>query len=118
MPKIEDLRTRPEFDSELQSVARAVAVAIAAVQPSPANAQGSVDIEVSLSALMLVAAGLIAADLNLKARRDVRLQAEAFGGMLRDMAIADRDAGDSGELQFLQMLGAGLSPASTTDVVN
>jgi hypothetical protein len=116
--KLEDLNSRAGFNEELESVGRAVAVAIAGAKPSAANPQGSIDIEVSLSALMLMAAGLIAKDPNLKTRRDVRLQAEEFGKMLREMAVSDRDAGDAGERQFLDLLGAGISPGKNTHMAN
>jgi len=62
---------------------------------------------------MLVAAGMIAADINLETPRDVQLQSEAFGAMLKDMAKADRVAGDAGEPRFLDLIGAGIAPESS-----
>jgi hypothetical protein len=118
MSKIDELNAKPGFSEELETVARAIVIAVAGAQPSARNAQGSIDIEVSLSALMLVAAGTIAKDLNLKTRRDVRVQAEEFGKMLREMAVTDRDAGEAGEQQFLDVIGSGLAPGKHTKAVN
>jgi hypothetical protein len=67
---------------------------------------------------MLVAAGMIASDTNLKTPRDVRLQSEAFGAMLTDMAKADREAGDAGEPRFLDLIGAGIAPGKHSKAVN
>lgn len=119
MAKFDDLRSRPGFDYEWEAVARATMAAVGRAKASPENPQGSIDVEISLAALMTVAAGIIAKDVNLKTRRDVRLQAEEFGRMLRDMALSDRDAGEAGEPQFLDLFaGAGLSPGKNTKAVN
>lgn len=114
MKKIDDLAGRAGFDEELTTVASAVLAAVAGAKPSAENMQGSIDVEVATAALMMVAAGLIGADINLTTPRATRLQAEAFGTMLKDMAIADHAAGAAGEQQFLQILGGGVAPGKAT----
>jgi hypothetical protein len=80
---------------------RAIVLALGKVED---KREGS-DIEVMLSALIMVAAGIIAKDAPLTTRREVRLRTEEFGKMLREMALADRAAGDADEAMFIDILG-------------
>jgi hypothetical protein len=116
--KFEELQTRPAFAEELETVARAVTAAVGKSKSGAGSLQGSINIEVSLSALMMVAAGIIAADVNLTTMEDLNRQTDSFADMLKDMALADRQAGEAGEPQFLQILGGIVVPGKRSGLAN
>jgi hypothetical protein len=97
-----NLRDRAGYDEELSHAARAIVLGLARRE---AETNTGSDPEVTLSALMLVAAGIISRDSKLKNARDIRLRVAAFGKMMREMALADRAAAGPGEATFLEILG-------------
>lgn len=109
MSKFEELQERPGFSEDWEAVARAVAQAVGRTRASDNNDKGSIDVEVVLTGLMVVAAGIIAADVNLTTHAELEAQARSFGEMMRDMAVTDREAGEAGEAQFLQILGVSVA---------
>lgn len=102
-----DRRDKEGFDEDMALTGQAIVRAIVEQQ---AEAGAPIDPDVVVSALMMVAAGLLSNAPSLTNPRVVRLKAEAFGKMLREMAIADRAAADANEPTFLRILGVGVAP--------
>ena len=109
------LRRSPEDGADR----RAVVLAIAQTEAGdPAQAGVSIDVETTLKALMLVAAGIIGQNTNLRTPADVRLEAERLGRLMLSYAKADRIAAEQGGERLLDILGAGLAPEAASNARN